>query len=392
MRRINYGQRDMQEDDIKAVNDVLRSEFLTQGPAVPSFETAVATGCNAKHAIAVNSATSALHLACLALNVGEGDIVWTSTVTFVATSNAALYCGADIDFVDIDKDTYNISIERLKEKLEAAEAVGKLPTVLIAVHLTGQSAQMAEAYSLGQKYGFKIIEDASHAVGAKYKGKAVGDCQFSDITVFSFHPVKIITSGEGGMLLMNDDLLAERARYLRTHGITGDKALMEPQRNTELWNYQQISIGFNYRMSDIHAALGRSQFGRTEDFVNKRQRIAAEYNQRLADLPVRLPFQHEDTRSSFHLYVIRLNLDEININKVMAYQLFQEKGVLVNFHYIPVYRHPYYANRFNFKPEHFPESECYFLDALSIPMHSQLCEEDIEYTSEVVKDVVFSKL
>lgn len=391
MRRIKYGQQDINEDDIRAVNEVLRSEFLTQGPAVPDFETAVATNCNAKHAVAVNSATSALHIACMALKVREGDIVWTSPITFVATSNAVLYCGADIDFVDIDKDTYNISIEGLKEKLEAADAVGKLPTVLIVVHLTGQSGQMSEAYFLGQKYGFKIIEDASHAVGAQYKGAPVGDCRFSDITVFSFHPVKIITSGEGGMLLMNDDLLAERARYFRTHGITGDKDLMEPRSREELWNYQQIALGYNYRMSDIHAALGKSQYGRTEDFVNIRQQIADDYNRRLADLPVRLPFQHEDTKSSFHLYVIRLNLDEIDINKVTAYHRFQEKGVLVNFHYIPVYRHPYYANRFNFKPEDFPESERYFLDALSIPMHSQLCKEDIEYTSEVVEDVVLSK-
>lgn len=391
MRRIKYGQQDINDDDIRAVNEILRSEYLTQGPAVPEFEMAVAHSCDAKHAVAVNSATSALHIACMALNVGKGDIVWTSPVTFVATSNAALYCGAEVDFVDIDQDTYNISIERLKEKLEAAEPHGKLPSVVIAVHLTGQSAHMAEIYALGQKYGFKIIEDASHAVGARYKGTPVGDCRFSDIAVFSFHPVKIITSGEGGMLLTNDDLLAERSRQFRTHGITGDKGLMEPRDSTELWNYQQIALGYNYRMTDIHAALGKSQFGRTESFVDKRQQIAAEYNQRLADLPIRLPFQHEDNRSSFHLYVIRLNLDEIDINKVTAYNRFHEKGVLVNFHYIPVYRHPYYVNRYDFKPDEFPESERYFLDALSIPMHSQLREEDIEYTSEVVKDVILSK-
>ncbi|MFZ2174221.1 MAG: UDP-4-amino-4,6-dideoxy-N-acetyl-beta-L-altrosamine transaminase, partial [Rhodococcus sp. (in: high G+C Gram-positive bacteria)] len=339
---IPYGRQDISDADIQAVVDVLRSDNLTQGPAVPAFEKSVSDYCGTQHAIAVNSATSALHIACLALDVGPNDVVWTSPITFVASANCALYCGARIDFVDIDPCTYNMSVEILAEKLAHAEKLGNLPKVVIPVHLCGQPCDMAGIHALSQQYNFKIIEDASHAIGGKYCGEPIGNCRYSDITIFSFHPVKIITAGEGGMALTNDTQLAKRMKMLRSHGITSDAADMIPQASEELWFYQQIALGFNYRMTDIHAALGLSQMQRLDEFVAKRHAIAKRYEPLLANLPVITPWQHADSYSGMHLYVIRLKLAEIGKTHRQVFEGMRVAGIGVNLHYIPVPRQPYY--------------------------------------------------
>lgn len=368
---IPYGRQDISQADIDAVVDVLRSDFLTQGPLIPAFEEAVASYCGVQHGIAVNSATSALHIACLALGVGEGDMVWTTPTTFVASANCALYCGAEVDFVDIDPRSYNLSVERLAEKLAQAQKNGKLPKVLIPVHLCGQPCDMAGIYALSAQYGFSIIEDASHAIGSRYQGEPVGNCRYSDITIFSFHPVKIITSGEGGMALTNDAQLAKRMRLLRSHGITSDATEMHPRVPEELWNYQQIALGFNYRMTDIHAALGLSQTKRLDDFVSVRHTIAKRYDEMLSNLSVVTPWQHPDSYSAYHLYVIRLKLDEINKTQRQVYASLQAADIRVNLHYIPVYRQPYYE-RLGFRSGYCPQAEQYFLEAISIPMYPGL--------------------
>jgi UDP-4-amino-4,6-dideoxy-N-acetyl-beta-L-altrosamine transaminase len=370
---IPYGHQDISAADIQAVVDVLRSDFLTQGPAVPAFEKAVADYCGAAHAVAVNSATSALHIACLALGVGPGDLVWTSPITFVASANCALYCGAQVDFVDIDPRTYNLSAERLAEKLAKAEKSGCLPKVVIPVHLCGQPCDMARIHELAQRYHFKIIEDASHAVGGKYRDEPIGKCRFSDITVFSFHPVKIITTGEGGMALTNDEKLAGRMQLLRSHGIT---------RNTEEmthvpdgpWYYQQIGLGFNYRMTDIQAALGLSQLQRVDEFIAKRHAIALRYDELLADLPIIIPWQHPDRYSGMHLYVIRLHLGEMKKTRREVFEALRTAGIGVNLHYIPVYRQPYY-DQLGFRAGSCPEAEQYYAEAISLPMYPGLTEK-----------------
>lgn len=367
---IPYGRQDISETDIQAVVDVLRSDFLTQGPAVPAFENAVAQYCGSQHAVAVNSATSALHIACLSLGVGPGDMVWTSPITFVASANCALYCGAQVDFVDIDPRTYNLSVERLAEKLAQAEKSGSLPKVVIPVHLCGQPCDMAAIHALGQQYGFKIIEDASHAIGGKYKDEPIGNCRYSDITVFSFHPVKIITTGEGGMALTNDTQLAKRMKLLRSHGITRDAADMTHAPDGP-WYYQQIDLGYNYRMTDMQAALGFSQMRRLDEFVAKRHAIAKRYGELLADLPVVTPWQHADSYSGLHLYVIRLKLAEIGKIHREVFGALREAGIGVNLHYIPVYRQPCYSNM-GFSPEHYPEAEKYYSEAISLPMYPGL--------------------
>jgi len=371
---IKYGRQDISEADIQAVVDVLRSDLLTQGPVAPAFEKAVVDYCGAGHAVAVNSATSALHVACLALGVGYGDIVWTSPTTFVASANCALYCGALIDFVDIDPRTYNMSVECLAEKLEYAERAGKLPKVVIPVHLCGQPCNMAGIHALSQRYGFKIIEDASHAIGGKYCGESIGNCRYSDITIFSFHPVKIITSGEGGMALTNNPQLAKRMKLLRSHGITSDVADMIPQASKELWFYQQIALGFNYRMTDIHAALGLSQMQRLDEFVAKRHAIAQRYEKLLREFPVIIQWQHADSYSGFHLYVIRLKLGEISKTQREVYEALHAAGIGVNLHYIPVHRQPYYE-RLGFKAGDFPVAEAYYQEAMSLPIYPGLTEE-----------------
>ena len=370
---IPYGRQDINQSDIDAVVEVLRSDFLTQGPTVPVFEKSVADYCGVQHAVAVNSATSALHIACLALGVGKGDAVWTTPVTFVASANCALYCGATVDFVDIDPRTYNMSVACLAEKLAEAEQSGKLPKVLIPVHLCGQPCDMAGIYVLSQQYGFRIIEDASHAIGGKYLGEPIGNCRYSDISVFSFHPVKIITTGEGGMSVTNDARLAKRMQLLRSHGITSDPAEMSPRISEEIWNYQQIALGFNFRMTDIQAALGLSQMQRLDEFVTKRHSIARRYDELLENLPVVTPWQHTDGYSSFHLYVICLNLGEIKKSHRQVYEELRASGILVNLHYIPVYRQPYYE-QMGFRAGYCPDAEQYYSEVISIPVYQGLTE------------------
>jgi len=368
---IPYGRQTISEADIQAVVDVLRSDFLTQGPAVPGFESSVANYCGAQYALAVNSATSALHIACLALGLGKGDRVWTSPITFVASANCALYCGAQIDFVDIDPQTYNMSVECLTDKLARAEINGCLPKVVIPVHLCGQSCDMEAIYRLSKQYGFKIIEDASHAIGGKYRGETIGNGRYSDITVFSFHPVKIITAGEGGMALTNDACLAKRMKLLRSHGITSDAADMISRPSEQLWFYQQIDLGFNYRMTDIHAALGLSQMRRLDEFVTLRHAIAQRYDEMFSDLPMAIPFQHPDCYSAFHLYIIRLKFEQIGKTHRDVFDALRSAGIGVNLHYIPIYLQPYYQ-RLGFKPGYCPEAERYYAEIISLPMFPAL--------------------
>ncbi len=369
---IPYGRQDISEEDIQAVVNVLRSEYLTQGPAVPAFERTVATHCNAQYAIAVNSATSALHIACLALDVGSGDIVWTTAITFVATANCALYCGAHIDFVDIDPLTYNLSVERLADKLHQAQKSGSLPKVVIPVHLCGQACNMAEIYKLSQQYGFKIIEDASHAIGGKYQGEPVGNCRYSDITVFSFHPVKIITTAEGGMALTNNKKMAKRMQLLRSHSITRDESEMTRPPDGP-WYYQQLDLGFNYRMTDMQAALGISQMTKLERFITRRHTLARQYDTLLADFPVTTPWNHQDCYSGQHLYVIRLKLSQLHKTHLQIFEFMRENGIGVNVHYIPVYLQPYYLD-LGFKQGYCREAELYYAEAISLPMYPKLSE------------------
>ena len=387
MAIIPYGRQDINQADIDAVVAVLQSDFLTQGPAVPAFEKVVADHCGAQHAVAVNSATSALHIACLALGVGKGDSVWTTPTTFVASANCALYCGATVDFVDIDPKTYNLSVECLKEKLILAENSGCLPKAVIPVHLCGQSCDMAGIHALSQQYGFKIIEDASHAIGGKYQGEPIGNCRYSDITVFSFHPVKIITTGEGGMAVTNDAALAKHLRLLRSHGITSTETDMQPRPAGEIWNYQQINLGFNYRMTDIQAALGLSQMQRLDEFVTKRHAIARRYDRLLATLPVVTPWQDSDSYSGYHLYVIRLKLDEINKTQRQVYEAMREAGILVNLHYIPVYRQPYYE-ALGFRAGYCTQAEQYHCEAISIPLYPSLTESQQDQVVQTIKNVL----
>ncbi|MFZ1743478.1 MAG: UDP-4-amino-4,6-dideoxy-N-acetyl-beta-L-altrosamine transaminase [Pontixanthobacter sp.] len=383
---IPYGRQEITDADIAAVVDVLQSEFLTQGPMVPRFEEAVADYCGSAHAVAVNSATSALHLACLALGVGPGDTVWTSPITFVATANCARYCGAKVDFVDIDPRTYNLSPEWLAEKLHLAERAGCLPKVVIPVHLAGQPCDLAAIQDLSQQYGFRVIEDASHAIGGKYQGESIGNCRYSAITVFSFHPVKIITTGEGGMALTNDAELANRMALLRSHGITRDPAEMTNVPDGP-WYYQQIELGFNYRLTDLQAALGVSQLQRLDDFVARRHAIAARYDEALQNLPLVIPWQHPDANSSWHLYVIRLKLDEIRKTHREVFEALRSAGIGVNLHYIPVYRQPYFA-RMSFAPAGFPESERYYVEAISLPMYPGLAEAQQMQVIESLREAV----
>ena len=365
---IPYGKQNINQADIDSVIDVLQSDFLTQGPQVPLFEEKVSDYCDSKFGVAVNSASSALHIACLALGLERGDWLWTSPNTFVASSNCALHCGAQVDFVDIDPRTFNMSVECLAEKLVLAEKEGKLPKIVIPVHMCGQSCDMAGIHELSQKYGFKIIEDASHAIGGKYKNKAIGSCHYSDISVFSYHPVKIITTGEGGMALTNNPELADRMQRYRCHGITSDASRMQPRPAKEIWNYQQIDLGFNYRMTDIHAALGLSQMNRLDKFVAKRHAIASEYEELLSNLPVTTPWQHPDSYSAFHLYIIRLKLDQISKTQRDVFSELYTAGIGVNLHYIPVYRQPYYE-QLGFKAGYCPEAERYYAEVLSLPLY-----------------------
>lgn len=380
---IPYGRQEITQADIDAVVDVLKSDFITQGPCVPRFETAVADYCQVECAVATNSATSALHLACCSLGLGVGDRLWTSPITFVASANCGLYCGADVDFVDIDAATYNISVAALKKKLEQAKRAGTLPKVLVIVHLCGQSCEMEKIHALGQRYGFSIIEDASHAVGGHYQGQPVGNCRYSDITVFSFHPVKIITTAEGGMALTNREDLAAKMDLLRSHGITRDPALMSRESDGP-WYYEQIDLGFNYRMTELQAALGLSQLDRLEQYVKRRHELADRYDWLLSDLPLTVPCQHPDSYSSFHLYVIRLQLDKISKSHRQVFEALREQGIGVNLHYIPVHTQPYYR-RIGFKEGDFPEAERYYAEAISLPLFPQLTEKQQDRIVETLE-------
>ncbi len=370
---IPYGRQDISQEDIDVVVEVLRSDWITQGPAIERFEEAVAKYCGASYAVAVSSATAALHIACLAAGLGQGDIFWTSPNTFVASANCGLYCGAKVDFVDIDPNTYNLSVSELERKLAWAEKQGCLPKVVIPVHFAGQSCEMEQIAALSQRYGFRIIEDASHAIGARYQGQPVGCCQFSDITVFSFHPVKIITTGEGGMVLTNQEELYQKLIRLRSHGITRNPELMQGESHGP-WYYQQLELGFNYRMTDIQAALGASQLQRLDEFVERRQFLAERYNQMLQALPLMLPWQDPDTESSWHLYVIRLKLDKIGKTHRQVFEELGKAGIGVNLHYIPVHTQSYYQ-KLGFKLGDFPQAERYYQDAISIPLYYRLDEE-----------------
>lgn len=370
---IPYGRQDITQEDIDAVVAVLRSDFLTQGPCVPAFETAVAQHVGAAHGVAVNSATSALHIACLALGLGPGDWLWTTPITFVASANCGLYCGAQVDFVDIDPRTYNLCPQALEEKLLAAQAAGRLPKVLVAVHLCGQPCDMAAIHALGQRFGFRIIEDASHAIGGKYKGEFIGNSRYSDITVFSFHPVKIVTTAEGGMAVTNDPQLAEKMALLRSHGITRDPRQMTHPADGP-WYYQQIDLGFNYRMTELQAALGISQMQRLDQYVARRHELAMRYDNLLATLPVTRPWQHPDSYSGLHLYVIRLQLDQIGKSHLEVFESLRQQGIGVNLHYIPVHLQPYYQ-AMGFKRGDYPEAERYYAEAISLPMFQTMSLE-----------------
>ncbi|OUL34767.1 UDP-4-amino-4,6-dideoxy-N-acetyl-beta-L-altrosamine transaminase [Nostoc sp. T09] len=386
---IPYGRQHISQEDINAVVEVLRSDWITQGPAIERFEQAVANYCGAKYAIAVSSATAALHIACLAVGLGEGDHLWTSPNSFVASANCGLYCGAKVNFVDIDHHTYNLSIEELEHKLAWAEQQGCLPKVLIPVHFAGQCSEMEKIAALSQHYGFKVIEDASHAIGGKHQGEPIGNCKFSDITVFSFHPVKIITSGEGGMLLTNQEKLYQKLIRLRSHGITRNPELMEGEPHGS-WYYQQLDLGFNYRMTDIQASLGISQMQRIDKFVERRRFLAERYNQMLQDLPLVLPWQHPDTMSSWHLYVMRLKLDKINKTHQQVFEEMRRDGIGVNLHYIPIHTQPYYQ-KLGFKLGDFPNTETYYQEAISIPIYYALTHNEQDQVVMAIKQTLLSE-
>lgn len=379
---IPYGRQDIQPPDIEAVLEVLHSDFLTQGPMVPRFERAVADKVGARHALAVNSATSALHIACLALDLGEGDWLWTTPVTFVASANCGRYCGARVDFVDIDPRTYNLCPEALEKKLSEAEEAGQLPKVLVAVHLCGQPCDMQAIHALGQRYGFRIIEDASHAIGGQYQKEYIGSSRYSDITVFSFHPVKIITTAEGGMALTNDEALATRMNLLRSHGVTRDPELMTQEADGP-WYYQQVELGFNYRMTELQAALGVTQLERLDDYVATRNRLAERYDALLAELPVTTPWQHADSYSGRHLYVIRLDLEAIRTSHRQIFEDLRERAIGVNLHYIPVHTQPYYR-ALGFTLGDFPEAERYYAEAISLPLYPTMTEAQQEEVVEAL--------
>lgn len=374
---IPYGRQDITENDIEAVTEVLRSDYLTQGPVVPRFEATISSYVTAKHAVAVNSATSALHLACLALGLGPGDWLWTTPITFVASANCGLYCGANIDFVDIDPQTYNLCPKSLEARLAAAESEGRLPKVVVAVHLCGQPCDMEAIARLSRRYGFRVIEDASHAIGGSYQGAKIGSCHYSDITVFSFHPVKIITTAEGGVAVTNTESLAQKMMLLRSHGITRDPDLMDRAPDGP-WYYQQIDLGFNYRMTELQAALGVSQMERLDSYVARRHELCNRYDELLADLPIKTPWQHPDSYSGRHLYVIRLDLSKIRHSHSEVFQKLREADVGVNLHYIPVHLQPYFSRK-PYPNGPFPESEQYYREAISLPMYPLLTNEQQDY-------------
>lgn len=380
---IYYGKQDVNQEDIDSVIKVLQSDFLTQGPMIEKFEQKVAKYCNVKYAVAVTNATSALHIACAAAELTKDDALWTTPNTFVASANCARYCGANVDFVDIDDNTYNMSVNELEKKLLMAEVK---PKVVVPVHFSGQSCDMEKIKELSSQYGFTIIEDASHALGAIYKDTKVGACKYSDMAVFSFHPVKIITTGEGGMVLTNDEKLYNKLMLLRCHGITRDKNLLTKEADGP-WYYEQISLGYNYRMTDMQAALGYSQMDRLDEFVSRRRYLADRYNELLKDLPLILPKELIDTKSSWHLYVVRGDFSKLNINKKELFAKMKELGIILNLHYIPVHTQPYYKE-LGFKYGDFPVSEKYYEEAFTLPLYYKLTDEQQDTVVDALKEVL----
>jgi UDP-4-amino-4,6-dideoxy-N-acetyl-beta-L-altrosamine transaminase len=380
---IPYGRHSLDDDDIRAVVEVLRSDFLTQGPVVSRFERAVADRVGAAFAVASNSATSSLHLACRALGVSRGDLVWTSPITFVASANCARYCGADVDFVDIDRRSYNLSVDSLARKLAWSRSAGRLPKAVIAVHLAGHPADMAGIRALADEYGFRIIEDASHAVGSRYRDSKVGSCEYSDITVFSFHPVKIVTTGEGGVAPTHDPDLARRMALLNSHGITRDPDEMTHAPDGP-WYYQQIDLGHNYRMTDIQAALGLSQLSKLDRFIERRNALAERYDRMLADLPVDGPWRDPRDYSAFHLYIIRLKPSHVARHREVFERL-RARGILVNLHYIPVYRQPDFPG---FDHKDFPEAEAYYASAITLPLFPDMTEAQQDRVVAALRDAL----
>ncbi|MES2854616.1 MAG: UDP-4-amino-4,6-dideoxy-N-acetyl-beta-L-altrosamine transaminase [Bdellovibrionota bacterium] len=379
---IPYGRQSIQKSDVEAVTRVLLSDWLTQGPAIEEFEKTTASYCGVQHAIAVSNATAGLHIACLALGVGPGDIVWTSPNSFVASSNCALYCGAEIDFVDIEPTHFNMSVEKLQEKLVSAKKAGRLPKIVIPVHFSGHSCEMKRIAELSKEYGFSVIEDASHALGGSYRGKKVGSCEFSDMTVFSYHPVKMITTGEGGAVLTRSSDLAHKLKQLRSHGITRETSRMEDESHGP-WYYEQTSLGFNYRMTDIQAALGTSQMSCLDRFVSRRRELVANYAGALAGLPVQLPSEADGVSNSYHLYVVKLE-DRIASKRRKIFESLRADGILVNVHYIPIHTQPYYR-KLGFSAGMFPESERYYAGAISLPMFPDLSDKDQAFVVERLK-------
>ena len=373
---IPYGRQTISERDIDAVVQVLRSDYLTQGPKVPEFEEILAEYVGAPNAVAVNSATSALHIACLALDLGQGDYLWTSPISFVASANCAIYCGAKVDFVDIDPRTYNMCPKMLAHKLSKAEKTGRLPKIVVVVHFAGQSCEMEEFSKLADKYGFRLVEDASHAIGGSWQGATIGSCQYSDITIFSFHPVKIITTAEGGVLTTQNSKIARRLVDLRSHGVTKDTSRLE-RHAQGAWYYEQQSLGFNYRMTDLHAALGISQFKELDKFVSRRHELACRYSKTFDDLPLILPWQHPDSYSAYHLYPVQV-ADEAKISRHNLFNALRNAGVMVNVHYIPIHMQPFYS-RMGFKEGDFPNAEAYYCRTLSLPLYASLTEVDQDY-------------
>ncbi len=387
MQKIPYGKQQISDADIQAVVDVLRSNFLTQGPVVPAFEAAVATHCQARHAVAVSNATAGLHLACLTLGLGPGDLLWTSAITFVASANCAVYCGAQVDFVDIDARSFNMCPIELEKKLVIAERLGRLPKIVVPVHMCGQPCDMQAIHALSLKYSFKIIEDASHAIGARYQGEPVGNGRYSDLTVFSFHPVKIITTGEGGMVLCNSNEYAQTLNRLRSHGISSNQSDMQLRPADEIWNYQQLQLGFNYRMTEMQAALGLSQLKQLDAFVLKRHALATVYDKALQDLSLITPWQHPDSYSSYHLYAVLIPKTKDGPSQRQVYRAMHEAGIQVNLHYIPVYLQPFYA-AMGFKRGYCSKAESYFKQAISLPLHTGLTPEQQFYVNSLLMDLL----
>ena len=385
-RMIPYAKQDISDEDIDSVIEVLKSDFLTQGNKVPLFEDIISERVGAKYALAANSATSCLHLSCLSLGLSKGDILWTSPITYVASANCALYCGAEVDFVDIDPLTWNISVEILEEKLKTARKIKKVPKILVLVHLAGNPCDLQKIFDLSKEYGFSIIEDASHALGSKYSGEHIGSSVYSDISVFSFHPVKNITTGEGGMILTNNQKLSEKIHLYRSHGITRDTKKMI-NKEEGLWYYEQLLLGFNFRMSDIHAALGISQMNSLDKFISKRNELSQIYTKELKGLPLTIQRVRKEDLSAWHIFVIRLKLSELKLSRLEIYNSLRNKGIGVNVHYIPVHLHPFYKN-LGFNKGDFPNSENYYDGAITIPMFTKLKKKEIKFVIQALKESI----